>query len=225
MSENIQKEVLERIESIIFELNNSLPKEIRITSIAKIPFKILSWRETLLYRTVELSNCALNLYNNEKYISACILIRAQMETTGYIYWSHRKIQQCIDNQTIESIDDFLMKGLFGGKDKTKIIDSHNALTAINHINKDHPDFRDNYDMLSEYAHPNHYGTFGSFTELDIDNLRVKLGSYINDLPWGHVLFAFFESLVIFKDYYNRMAENIKPFIELSESQLNKTAEK
>jgi hypothetical protein len=219
MSELDYKETIEEIEVILSELNSSLPSEVKIASIAKIPFKVLSWRETLLYRTTELANSALMLFKNKHYVSSAVLIRAQMETTGFIVWSYKKISKCLKDEELGDIDNFLMRGLFGGREEGRIINSHNVLTAIDNVCSEFEEFRELYDMLSEFAHPNYHGTHGSFAKLDENNFRIKLGFYINNPPWNYVLTAFLFSLMVFKDYYNNMADLIMPFKSLCELKL------
>jgi hypothetical protein len=207
-----------KIHELLDEFNASLPKEVRISGVSKIPFKALSWRETLYYRNAELSNTAFELFNNNRYLPATILIRAQMETTGLLAWSHYKIHKCVEEKSLGDIDDFFMRGLFGGRESGRILEAHNVLTGIDKVGRE---FRDAYDMLSEFAHPNCFGTHTCFSKLDTDNYRILLDFYFDDLNWEPILSTFLLSLHIFRDIYNYMADDIYRFYDICESLVQK----
>lgn len=215
-------DLIEEIKHLIAEIKNSLPTGFDISSIslrAKIPFKALSWREALLYRVSELATTALELYQTRRYVSACILTRALMETTGMLFWMHKKILKVIATKDLQDIDDFLMRGLLGDKEIDSRLDALNALSAVDHVDKEFNNFRQMYDGLSEYAHPNWPGTSGSFGRDDVENMRVEFGFYINDLPWSFLLSPLLKSLIIFRDRYNKLADIFTEFTLLCEKNL------
>jgi hypothetical protein len=63
----------------------------------------------------------------------------------------------------------------------------NVLTAIDHLEKQFPGFRSEYDRLSEYAHPGLAGGYGVYARTEGDRLRSYFGQNPQGLemgPWG-----------------------------------------
>lgn len=202
-------------------LEASLPTVVPMTSAAKIPHKVLSWRESLFYRSTELSRAALNLYNEKRYTSSVLLIRGQMETTAFMFWLLRRVHICVKTNSVGDIDDFLMRGLFGGRDPDSPKLAINVLTAIDHLDKKVSGFRSDYDWLSEFAHPNSFGTHGSYAKIDEENLRVHFGWDINEQGGSHALSPFYTSLQLFIGYYDKIADYMEDFQKLCEEDLRR----
>ena len=51
----------------------------------------------------------------------------------------------------------------------------NVLTAINHLDKQFPGFRSEYDRLSEYVHPGLAGGYGMYVRTEGEGLRSYFG--------------------------------------------------
>ncbi|MDR9407559.1 MAG: hypothetical protein RI573_01840 [Balneolaceae bacterium] len=77
--------VLEEIKKSITELDDLLISEIdgkKISSISKLPYKVVSLTFSLHHRAVDLAKNSISLYSDKHYLSAAILIRSLMETTS-----------------------------------------------------------------------------------------------------------------------------------------------
>ena len=144
---------IEEAESLAAALRESLPSGYDIASISKIPFKIISLREALLFRMSELSDATLKLYLNKHFVASCILARAAMETTAILFWLHSRILKVISEQSVGDIDDWLMRGILGDREKTIIglRDALSVISAIDKVDAVYPGFRNGYNFLYIYS--------------------------------------------------------------------------
>lgn len=214
---------------LISEFNSNLPKGVdpaSISLIAKIPFKAIVLRETLLYRIAELGETAIELYEKRNRITSAFLItRAVHETTALLYWSYYRMERVVDNNDIGDFDKFIMKVLMGWKkvDKDTPMESYNILTAIDKIDKiSNGSFRKVYDLLSEYCHPNYLGVYSLYGKTDHAKIMVDLGSEKPDNPEKLGLHSFVASLILFKMYYSKTGDLLIKFIQICENAIKKT---
>src|SRR5690625_7890922 len=106
-----------------------------------------------------------------------------METVALVFLLYKKLHQVNEEKKIGEIDEFLMNSTFGGRTEDSTLTSPNILTAIDHTNKKYDKFRQMYDSLSEFVHPNWFGTLGLYSILDDDvigsmNGYVSIGLYM-----------------------------------------------
>lgn len=208
------KNDIDRAKALISEFKKNLPARvdpISLTLKSKIPYKAVSLRELLFHRITELGESAIELYEKKRIISAFIITRAVMETTALFYWMHKEFKIVVDNDSIEGIDDFLMKLLFGWKDNKDLKEPYNILKAVDQINKKVPYFRRAYDMLSEFTHPNYCGVHGAYGKIDKKNIWMDLGSENKDVPIISGLSPLVGSLELFTYYYDEMTDLLPKF--------------
>lgn len=166
-------------------INANLPNKIGAASLShnsKLPFKALSLRALLIYRIVDLSEVAIYLYETNKIVSAIILTRAIFETSAVLYWLHKRLKKVVETRNLGNIDEFLMKHLFGTSDDFIPVDRFNVLTAINHVDKGVENYRQSYDSLSEFVHPNWPGLMGAYGKTDREKYTLYLGKDIGNVP-------------------------------------------
>lgn len=68
-----------------------------------------------------------------------------------------------------------MRLLFGSKSMPRKEEAFQILNAIDKVDKLIPKYRNTYDILSEFVHPNCAGTFISFGKLDKENVVFYYG--------------------------------------------------
>ena len=190
---------------------------------AKIPSKALSLREALIHRASDLADAAILLYERERFVPACIIIRSLMETTGTLFWLHKKVRRAVEDQSLEGIDKWMMRGLLGSWEHEDEFSSPlSGRSAVNHIDKayDKFDFREMYDGLSEYVHTNWLGTSGAYSRIDKENMRVSFGASTSGQPWHFMLGPLVIALLVFRERYNDMAKTFRRFVDLCESDLD-----
>ena len=194
-----------------------------VSHIAKIPFKVITIRELIIWRVSDLSESAIRLIENFSIVGAITVIRAIIESVSLIYYLLSKVENSIENQSIKGIDDDLMKLLMGGRLPESKTQSINVLTLVDHLNKVAPGVRKYYDELSEFAHPNWSGSFGCYGTINEKEIKLELG-ILKDLesyPYDIALNALIASLETFRIFYNNLAEQIPEFSKLCEESLKK----
>lgn len=198
---------LERTVELIERFEASLPDRVDpagMTHKSKLPFKIMSLRELLIHRVTVLSRSALEQYKQELRVPAFILIRSVVETTAVLSRLTSELESFLESKDIDTLDEFLIKGLDGGRkgDERATVASINVMTLVNHMDKQFEGFRNMYDVLCEYAHPNFMGTLDSFGRLDHENIWLDLGKEVTNPPAAFGLAPFYFSLLIFEEKYS-----------------------
>jgi hypothetical protein len=137
-----------------------------------------------------------------------------METVAVLYWVFEKVSKVNQTQKTGNIDHFFMRFLFGCRDDVKFPPPYNVLDAIDKINESFEGYRQMYDDLSEFAHPNWSGVAGSYSEVDRKNFRITFGLRMEDIPLSSGLAPLAASLHIFKHYYKELGNLMPTFIKI-----------
>ena len=212
-----EKKELAKAKQLSRRLSSNLPKKIEAASLShysKLPFKAFSLREVLIHRITELSEVTVELFELKKIVPAIIMTRAVFETTAVLYWLYKSIKQVCATKELGNIDEFFMKSLFGSKNEERLIESYNILTAINHTDKDFQGYRNAYNSLSEFAHPNWSGLFGAYSKLTQEKIILELGKEVGNIPLSVALPLLLGALTLFIDYYNEMKTYLLQFNEI-----------
>ncbi len=200
-----EKSYISEIQLLMEELSSSLPAKLHAASLSfnsKIPFNAFSLREVLIHRIEDIGKAAFEQVVSKRIVPAVILSRAMMETTASIFMLHKKTMQFLENKDENLFHEYLMRSTFGGKDGHSPRISYNIMTAIDHINKDIPKFKTQYELCCEFTHPNWCGVHGSYSQLDMENHSVDFGSSVARIPLKEALRPILLSLILFKEYYN-----------------------
>jgi hypothetical protein len=221
-------DLLKDIEGYINRLRLKLKTDLLVSTIsnkAKLPFKAIWLKETLLYRIIDLSECSINLHNTNKIIPSFILIRATFETLALLFSLLNKIRLSIQNNNIGDIDDFLMKSIAGNRlnkfFENKPYDSINVLTLIDKLSNGIPAIRENYDILSEFAHPNSFGTINSYSIFYKEELKVELGFNKHNFPENAGITSLRANLLTFELFIIELDDLFPSFTKLCEDELSK----
>ncbi len=203
-----------------------LPNRVDPASIshkAKIPFNVLTYRESLLHRMTELSDSATELYCvPNKAISAIILTRAAQETFALLYVLHLKVTEVVNTKKSDGFHEYLMTNTFGyrtdGDDDLPTMP--NILGAIDKVDKTlGGHFRRSYESLSEYCHPNCAGVHSSFVKIDKENIWADIGSTHTRESVDPIVGTLLASLELFEHYYNKMSPMMNEFIDICENDI------
>lgn len=219
-----EKEIkrLSECNSFLKQINERLAKEIAAYGLgykAKLPFKAMSLHELLLHRVADLSETAINLFELKRIVPATIITRAVYETTAILYSLDVKIEEVIRTKDVENIDQFFMKSLFGGRIKNAPIECTNILGAVDRINKKFKHFRESYDDLSEYAHPNWSGLMGSYGNFVKETATLHLGREASKISAMVALPLLAASLAIFLHYYDKIKKQLPEFNNICEQSI------
>ena len=214
----------------VAEFKACLPDRVDFASIshkAKIPFDVLTYRESLLHRITELSDSATELYClSNKAISAIVLTRAAQETFALLYVLHQKVAEVVKTKELDGFHEYLMTNTFGYRTKgdDKLPTMPNILGAIDKVDKTlGGHFRSSYESLSEYCHPNCDVVHSSYVKIDIENIWADIGTTHTVESIDPIVGTLLASLELFELYYNKMSPIMNDFIDVCEDDIkNKT---
>ena len=176
MSEGLSD--LEEVRSLAQALEESLPASFEIAMLtleSKIPFKLLSYREALIHRFADTCVAAVGAVEANRPVSAALLTRGSMETLARMKELKDQIERFLQSQDTESLDSFVMNRLFGSRNNPDLPNAVSVLTSLDKMSDLIPNFRNVYDSLSEYCHPNYQGVSGSFSKIDHEYFTVIFG--------------------------------------------------
>lgn len=207
------------------QLTDSLPGVADPASIslnAKIPYKVVVYRETLIWRTEELARCACDLYQREDIVSAIVLTRAVTENAAAAWYLMKLIQDANDASNFRVLDEQIMRLLMGSKSSDEMPSALNVLTMLEKADKSIPGILSNYKSLSEYAHPNWSGTSLPYSKIDFDKGLTHLGKNVRlkEPMLGRGLNSLNGALGMFEIAYNRISDLMPAFISVCEAALH-----
>jgi len=163
---------------------------------SKIAWKIASLRQSYIWRLCELAqSCAIN-WNNNHYIASLTLARGVIETGVMLCEFDENVQKGLDARDLSFLDKDVMKKMFStrieellGEEKEYL--ATNILTFIKKKEKELKGLESIYAHLSECAHPNRFGHFHHYGELDHSNGTVTFsnGKFL-DTKFHSILCAF-----------------------------------
>ena len=191
-----------------------------LTLKSKLPFKALSLREVLSHRFADQSFCAACALESEHPISAATLTRGTMETFARLLETNNYLAQFFEQPDIEALDVFLMNRLFGARNREGDWPvATNILGCIDKVERMVPRFRENYDRLSEVAHPNYLGGIGILQKIDTENHVAHLGDKDRkDRATGMIVHILIGNQIGFEATYNALETSIRELNELFENE-------
>jgi hypothetical protein len=216
--EQLMNEIRERLGAI----ESSLPQQMDILAVSprsKLPFKALSYRETLIWRMAELSRDAYQAFLQDRLVSAILLTRAAVETCAALWYLRRKVSSAVKEGTVGDIDSYLMRLFGGSRVDQEMPQAINVLNFVDSLEKELEGFRHQYDLLSEFAHPNWAGTTGLYSKIDQESFTVDYGANARELhgPKHIGVINLSVALGLFEHSYNDMGEDFPAFLRLCES--------
>ena len=173
------------------------------------------WRQVSLRRIVDLADGAETFFREGRLLPACTLTRSAVETVAVQYAIWKKLSALTDASDFRGIHTLLMSVVFGRRDKGDDWPnkSMNVLTAIDHLDKQFPGFRSEYDRLSEYAHPGLAGGYGMYVRTEGERLRSHFGQNPLRLemgPWGR---SELERALLVAVTFSELLQEVRPRIE------------
>jgi len=133
--------------------------------------------EAILYRFIELAESTYELYKSNFLIGAVVTARSAHETLAVLWYLNIKLEHLVNTKNIDHFTETMKRLLMGWTKDEQFPERVNVLTMVDSVDKSlQLGFRRNYDMLSEYAHPNYSGTFGAYAKYE-DHFKVSFGCY------------------------------------------------
>ncbi|MEX0805724.1 MAG: hypothetical protein WD688_20760 [Candidatus Binatia bacterium] len=197
----------------------SLPEKLNIASLgvpSKLPFKAVSLRAILIHRINDLTSGALYALSNGSPVCAVLAMRAVIEVTSVLHVLRRLIEDAVRLETVDGVDERLMRMSFGTRTDITNMHATNVLTQIDLLDKKYKGLREWYDRLSEVAHPNYQGLLAAYETIDYSTYTVTFGITEQAREFGlHVAVpALCASLLITIDDYNALETSFRKFADL-----------
>jgi hypothetical protein len=150
-----------------------------INSLVNKPiFELEYFKESVLYRSIELAEASFTLLDGGNYLGAITTVRSLQETSSVMWYINALCQYAVANKELTHFTKQMHRLIVGWKNEDDFPDPPNVLTLIDKVDKTISGYRKYYDILSEYAHPNWHGTMGLFAKTGGIKLKVKFGRYI-----------------------------------------------
>ncbi len=224
MEQESLTDLLNEIRQRVEHLETSLPRRVdaMVSPDSKLPFKALLYRAALIWRMAELSRGAFENFEKDRLASALLLTRAAVEASAGLWFLHAKLEGAVKAGTPGEIHVYLMKLVMGSKADPAAPEALNVMKFVDSVEKDVKGFRHQYDILSEFAHPNWAGTALLYSKPDPPNLWTDFGPNIRGIDGPKTIGAVNLSvaLMCFERSYNRIAEVMPAFIELCKGRVD-----
>ncbi len=162
--------------------------------VPKTPYLLNCFRGMISSRILDLSEAAVECFDANRFVPAALLIRAVMESAALAHYVQELVRKECDASDLKAAHEALGRAMIGSKfdwkkhedligkfENKNDVKAYQILNAIDSVVKFRTDFRLHYDALSEYAHPNHEGTWASYgsretTKMKMDSTRFPIES-------------------------------------------------
>lgn len=213
---------IEEVRASIAKLADIRPADtdLRLVSKYKIPGKVVMVLGGLTWRAEEMARNALVALENQDFVTAAILVRALMETTGCLVLLHNLLQKSIDRGIGNNFDKKINQLLLGSKQWEDFDDPVHVNDMLREVEKVIPGYFDrHYASMSEYAHPNWLGTFGAYGTTHHGEARVTYssGGRAVDAQRRNLLGCLGATLGLFLGYLNEVNDSMGEFVAAVEA--------
>ena len=136
----------------------------------KAPFRSLTLREGVAWRTQDLLAHSLLLHESGNALGARILLRSALETVAVlIYLNQLTRKVLLGSLDFHEYSDKTATLLLGSRDKSTNHVAINIVTVLQKCNARYPGIEKLYAALSESAHPNYEGVLIGYLKIDQKN--------------------------------------------------------
>lgn len=190
-----------------------------LTWASKTPYVAMCFREAQFCRAEEFARAACDMFERNDVVVGIANTRAMIESVVAIWFLNEKLKRQITHGLEPDIHEQMVQLLMGFKNDATFPAAINILTVIDKFNKEVPGFREQYDRLSEFAHPNYSGALGAFGARDGDVAITwfRKGDVANKNAARRIgLGNLVPGLAILEIVYNETAELMPEFCKLFE---------
>lgn len=193
----------------------------------KAPFRSLSLRESISWRTHDLLKQSVTLYDSDHIIGARILLRSAVETIAVLIYLNQATRSVL-NGTLDfhEYSAKTAKLLLGSRDASTPHKSLNIITLLDKCETRYPGIKTLYEKLSESAHPNYEGIAVGYSDVDEENdivhYKNKWKSMYGD---SHIQAVELCISVLYGEYNEEWTdafEKLENWIEQKDAELERT---
>lgn len=133
----------------------------------KATYRSLELRETVSWRTQDLLQQSLFLFDAGHLLGARILLRSAFETLAILIYLNQITRKVLSNKlSFHEFSDITSTLLLGSRDESTPHKAKNIMTVIEKCNTRYPGIESLYAQLSESAHPNYEGIYIGYSDID-----------------------------------------------------------
>ncbi len=212
-------------------LESNLPRQVdgfALSGKSKLPWKVLLYRESLIWRMAELGSSAFEKLSNDKLVSGIVLTRAAVEVSAALWFLCTKVEAVVDSKTVGDVDDYLMKLSMGTATGWPEDSSPDAVTMprpvkvgklLEQAEKGIEGFSCQYGVLSEYAHPNWAGTVLLYSNTNKQTAVTDFGRNMRNADSAKAIGTVILSVALkmFQSRYNRISDLLPAFVRVCEA--------
>jgi hypothetical protein len=212
-------------------LESNLPRRVdgfALSQKSKMPWKVLLYREALIWRMVELSRRAFESFASDQLVCGIVLTRAVLEVSAALWFLCAKVEAVVDSKIVGDVDEYLVKLAMGTATGWPENSAPGAVAMprpvkvgkmLEQTEEDIEGFSHQYGVLSEYAHPNWAGTVLLYSDTDRQTAVTVFGRYMRNAEPTKAIGAvnLNAALKMFQSRYNRMSDLLPSFIDLCEA--------
>ena len=193
----------------------------------KAPFRSLSLREAVSWRTQDLLEQSVALYDSGHLLGARILLRSAFETVAILVYLNQLTRKVLAGDlNFHDFSDKTTVLLLGSRDESTPHRSLNIVTILERCEARYPGMVSMYAMLSETAHPNYEGMAVGYSEVDHDSHVVQYLNRWKSLYGERHLNAIGLCATVFhREYHEEWVdafEELEKWIEANDAQLEAT---
>ncbi len=166
----------------------------------KAPFRSISLRESVAWRTQDLLEQSVHLFDADYVLGARILLRSALETVAILIYLNQTTRQVIAGELgFHHFSDKTAILLLGSRDESTAHKSLSIITVLGKCNKRYPGIESIYARLCESAHPNYEGSAIGYSDIDreqhVITYKNKWKSMYGDvhLEWVEACYELFYS--------------------------------
>ena len=193
----------------------------------KAPFRSLSLRECVSWRTQDLLEQSLCLYEQEHILGARILLRSAFETLAVLIYLNQQTRQVLAGKlNFHDYSDKTAVLLLGSRDGSTQHKALNIVTILEKCNSRYFGISELYGALSESAHPNYEGTSVGYSNIDHEMHAVAfLNKWKAMYSKSHIDSIILCIKVFFLEYNEEWSdafEKLEAWIEANDTNLEAT---
>ena len=167
----------------------------------KSPFRYLMLRELVSWRLTDLLSQAFSLKQSNHIMGAIILTRSCMETLAILIYANLKTEQFIEGRmNFDSWQALTSSLIFGSKDGSTGIAAINTKTVLEQSNKKYQGMYNQYEILSELAHPNNAGLFLGYANINQNDYEAAFRIQFDEQKYGDILEESMRALIMSFQY-------------------------
>ncbi len=161
------------------KLHERLKKTLDFRSVskkrAKTPVNALLFLSGIEWRTEEFGRNACEAFDREDIVTAILLTRGVIENAAAA-WELMDLRcSRAAGMSDDEIREYTLRLLLGHKTNDEMPKAVNVLSMLDRAAKTIPNTRDNYERLSEFAHPNWSGVMAAYVRTDKETLSAEFG--------------------------------------------------